>query len=185
MFYNEAESQIARDAQTLKVCRCWVCLDIWIYNQTQTLLETEWRKRPFLPAPRSSPPPSSAQKVHQAEETAVEEKPAPVPVQSRSTAGPLNPTPMPRQSTPDVDVEIMSPDSDGGGEDDNPMPVDRDPLSEEIARNLERGLPRWAGFHELGWLEYAPPERLIDLVQAIKSHKDVVCVIFPHGDCCD
>jgi chromatin structure-remodeling complex subunit RSC1/2 len=67
----------------------------------------------------------------------------------------------------------MSPDSDGG-EEDQPMPVDRDPQSEEIVRNLERGLPRWAGFSELGWMEYATPERLIDLVHSIKSHKDHV-----------
>jgi chromatin structure-remodeling complex subunit RSC1/2 len=49
----------------------------------------------------------------------------------------------------------MSPDAESSMED---VPImERDPLSEEIAKQLERGLPRWPGFGDKGWMEYATP----------------------------
>ncbi|KAG2024033.1 bromeodomain-containing protein [Coprinopsis cinerea AmutBmut pab1-1] len=172
LFYNEPESQIAEDAEKLK-----------------NILEVEWKKRPFLPTARTSPPPSSAQKYHQVEEEPKPQEKKPpspakaTPVSSTPAQPAANPEsskmgsqPALRTSTPDVDVDIMSPDSDGADEVERPMDRDiaRDPLSEEITRSLERSLPRWPGFGELGWMEFATPERIVDLVHAVKTHKDVI-----------
>lgn len=69
---------------------------------------------------------------------------------------------MQRQPTPDVEVDIMSAD-DGAGDD---MVAERDPESEEIVKQLEKGLPRWPGFGEQGWMEEASPVRVFLLVCA-------------------
>ncbi|KAJ8518925.1 hypothetical protein ONZ45_g4070 [Pleurotus djamor] len=88
LFYNEPDSQIANDATALKV-----------------MLETEWKKRPVLPLPRSfSPPPSSAQKVHG---MAVD---ADVPSPSASStsvppAAPAPPQKQPSKSSPSLPVQ--------------------------------------------------------------------------------
>ncbi|KAJ2912411.1 hypothetical protein MD484_g8004, partial [Candolleomyces efflorescens] len=183
LFYNEPGSQISNDAETLK-----------------TLLETEWRKRPILNAvPRSSPPPSAPQKVHKMIEEEKPKPPTPKPIARQTSIKPATPiaapsplpnlasksrmiTPAPiastshqgqhRQSTPEIDVDGMSPDAESSMED---VPImERDPLSEEIAKQLERGLPRWPGFGDKGWMEYATPDRMAEIVHIIKSHKDVV-----------
>jgi hypothetical protein len=39
----------------------------------------------------------------------------------------------------------------------------RDEESAEIVRQLERGLPRWEGGHDRGWMEY-PSEVMIDII---------------------
>src|SRR5258708_38289411 len=54
----------------------------------QTALETEWKKRPVLPATRSSPPPSSAQKVHGDAPVETKEEPG-----TPASATPALPTP--------------------------------------------------------------------------------------------
>ena len=59
--------------------------------------------------------------------------------------------------------------------DDGPT-MERDPLSGEIATQLERGLPRWAGFGEKGWMEYATVERMLEILHTVKGHKDIMCV---------
>ena len=49
--------------------------------------------------------------------------------------------------------------------------------SDAIVQQLERGLPRWPGLvGELGWMTETVPERHLELVQAIKGHKDAVYV---------
>ncbi|KAF8168499.1 hypothetical protein B0H34DRAFT_779785 [Crassisporium funariophilum] len=202
LFYNEMDSQIAMDAETLK-----------------TVLETEWKKRSVLPGCRTSPPPSSAQKVHgtavdgdnvktkqesissvptTAPPTPAPPTPAPLPASSAPartatparqaftapTAGTSNPNPAhvkpvpirpksaQRQESLEVDVDIISPDSDN---DDGPaFQAERDPQSEEIVKQLEKGLPRWAGFGEEGWMSDMHPERFADIVHTIKSYKDVI-----------
>lgn len=96
----------------------------------------------MLPAPRHSPPPSSPQKVHGTLPAA--------PPQSKST----HPAPKLAVPTPPplmvVDVHALSPDPDsqpgpGPGE-------DRDGDSEAIIRQLEKSLPPWEGFGDLGWM---------------------------------
>lgn len=187
LFYNETDSQIAVDAQTLK-----------------TVLETEWKKHTLLPIPRLSPPPSSAQKVHKlvgvpappltpppALVAIVSPPPlartathiasihtAPAPVASTSTANHIYTKPVairPRSAqytSTDMDVDIMS-DVDGGGDEMSAI-IERDPESEEIVKQLEKGLPRWPGFGEEGWTQDISPERIVEIVHVIKSYKDVV-----------
>ncbi|KII86314.1 hypothetical protein PLICRDRAFT_56043 [Plicaturopsis crispa FD-325 SS-3] len=194
LFYNEEGSGISLDAETLK-----------------SVLEAEWKKRPVLPAPhRTSPPPSSAQKVHSKNTDKQSTKPSvaststttpartrtatpartttpaqppptlhaptPRPVQAFTPTA-IAPRPPPRQSTPDMDVDVagMSPEPDGQGEDAGPsVGTARDDESEEIVRQLEKGLPRWQGYGDAGWMEEIDPERLVDIVHTIKSYKDII-----------
>jgi len=60
------------------------------------------------------------------------------------------------QLSRDVDEEMMTPEPDimGGG-------IERDEETEEIVRELEKGLPRWPGFGEEGWLDGLTQVRLI------------------------
>ncbi|KAG5644138.1 hypothetical protein DXG03_009085 [Asterophora parasitica] len=190
IFYNEAESQIALDAKTLK-----------------TALETEWKKRSVLPPARTSPPPSSAQKVHKVEEEEVSvddddmpssaPTPAPAPValtpaQARIVTPATRSTPVPTSTStghvvqtksvttrqksaqllPDMDVDILS--DDGQGSSALPGVIEMDQESEEIVRQLEKGLLRWPGFSEEGWSTDVGQERIADVVHAIKSYKDVI-----------
>lgn len=70
-------------------------------------------------------------------------------------------------------------DVDVGG---TPEPEDetaRDEEGVEIVQQLERGLPRWQGLGEQGWTWEAPPEKWVDVVLAIKGHKDAVYVFIP------
>ncbi|KAF8972536.1 RSC complex protein [Flammula alnicola] len=204
LFYNEVNSQIAMDAETLK-----------------NVLETEWKKRTVLPIPRASPPPSSAQKVHgvvpEAPGNRVEmkEEPAattpapptpappipaalpapavpartatpanqnrPAPIASTSTSNyayakpvAIRPKSAQRQATPDMDVDVVSPESDGLDEDAGAFQAERDPQSEEIVKQLEKGLPKWSGFGEEGWMNEVNPERYSDIVHAIKGYKDII-----------
>ncbi|KAL0945642.1 hypothetical protein HGRIS_014795 [Hohenbuehelia grisea] len=85
LYYNEAESQIAVDAETLK-----------------SVLENGWKKHSVLPLPRSfSPPPSSAQKVHA---TAPEATPTPTsaPVTQAPATKPPAKTPVKTKVSPAV-----------------------------------------------------------------------------------
>ena len=135
----------------------------------------------MLPTPRHSPPPSSPQKVHgtlptappqsdpsqlthpTAKFRATAEAPASA-SGSMSTMTLATPKPAPRRGTPpvhlsspdtmDVDVQGMSPEPDGQA-DTTAGPgagQDRDGDSEAIIRQLEKSLPRWEGFGDLGWM---------------------------------
>ncbi|PBK64110.1 hypothetical protein ARMSODRAFT_962240 [Armillaria solidipes] len=178
LYYNEAGSQIALDAETLK-----------------RLLETEWKKRPILPSPRTSPPPRSAQKVHKTEEeesSPPPEKPAGPPAAAHAGAAstknttPIIPTTIPaangasanhhasngrtapRPSSPEEEVDIGS-----VADLQVHVPTERDAASEEIIRHLDKSLPRWPGFSEEGWTGNIKISYM-DIVHAIKSHKDVI-----------
>ncbi|KAG2101807.1 Bromodomain-containing protein, partial [Suillus discolor] len=130
LFYNEPDSQIATDAQTLK-----------------TVLETEWQKRSILPVPRHSPPPSSAQKVHG---TGPAAPPQPFVMQpSTSTTTKLRTT---------APTSAVPPASESQTAKSTPLkgPVateERVGDSEAIGRQLEKTLPRWQGVGELGMSE--------------------------------
>ncbi|KAG6817288.1 hypothetical protein H0H87_010630 [Tephrocybe sp. NHM501043] len=204
MFYNEPTSQISQDAKTLK-----------------TLLETEWKNKSFLPATRSSPPPSSAQKVHKvvveessaASTSSSASTPAPAPVSApppvqappRVVTPAVRRTPIPTASsstshakpvpirprshlTPEMDVDIMSENGQGN---EAPTAIYRDQESDEIVKQLEKGLPRWPGLGEEGWSEEVSQvslcamsfgsklirnaqERLSEILHAVKSYKDVM-----------
>ncbi|KAI0271698.1 hypothetical protein BC834DRAFT_860890 [Gloeopeniophorella convolvens] len=189
LYYNEPTSQIYKDAGTLK-----------------SMFESEWKLRTVLPAAtRSSPPPSSAQKVHG---QVAAQQPAPVPpaapAQPAAPASPAKPTPQPapaqpgpsstpavaspapqrastsnqpssppRTSSPDMDVEVGgTPEPENMGADD----MARDGESDLVVQQLERGLPRWEGPSDFGWMKEkeGSEDRWLELVLAIKGHKDAV-----------
>ena len=66
-------------------------------------------------------------------------------------------------------------DVDVGG---TPEPDDmaRDGESDLVVQQLERGLPRWEGLGDFGWLKETEgsEDRRLELVLAIKGHKDAV-----------
>jgi chromatin structure-remodeling complex subunit RSC1/2 len=152
LFYNEPDSQIATDAQTLK-----------------TVLETEWQKRSILPVPRHSPPPSSAQKVHG---TGPAAPPQPFVIQpSTSTTTKLRTT---------APTSAVPPASESQTAKSTPLkgPVaaeERVGDSEAIVRQqLEKTLPRWQGFGELGMSEVSK-DRLVEIVHSppkTHTHED-------------
>ncbi|KAF5337914.1 hypothetical protein D9758_013118 [Tetrapyrgos nigripes] len=149
LYYNEPGSQIADDAEKLK-----------------DVLQTEWSRRSTtLPQPRSSsPPPSSPQKFHSAKE---EPKAEPTPVASTST-------PITAPASVDRDLDNMSDDGNDPNDAMGEEEMEHDATSDEIVRTLERSLPRWPGFGPLGWMEEGNHAKYMELVHAIKSHKDVV-----------
>ncbi|KAF8628527.1 hypothetical protein AX15_003840 [Amanita polypyramis BW_CC] len=162
LYYNEPGSQIAGDAGTLKA-----------------VLESEWKKRPLLPSGRSSPPPSSAQKVHKG---VAKSQPPSVPnpvhsdtisMKSSNAASKIEHKSAQRQPTPDMDVDIMTSEYDNQGNEGTTGPeMERDPESEEIVKQLEKGLPQWSGFGEEGWMQEVSAGRLLEIVNEIRSHKD-------------
>ncbi|KAI6028936.1 hypothetical protein EDC04DRAFT_146757 [Pisolithus marmoratus] len=167
LFYNEPGSQIATDAETLK-----------------NILVSEWQKRPVLPSPRLSPPPASPQKVHKALASAQPQpsQPAAAAATAKSTQSDpsanskLAPSQLASSPEMDVDVNGMSPEPEGQSEEAGMGSVagDGDGDSETIIRQLEQSLPRWDGFGDSGWMSEINKDRLLDLVVAIKSHKDIV-----------
>lgn len=52
-----------------------------------------------------------------------------------------------------MDIDIMSPEPDGQGDETLGLTVERDAESEEIVRQLEKGLPGWPGFGDQGWTD--------------------------------
>ncbi|KAI9510644.1 hypothetical protein F5148DRAFT_1333868 [Russula earlei] len=201
LYYNEPSSQIYKDAQSLK-----------------NTFENEWKVRTALPVPsRTSPPPTSPQKVHgklaanadqQPQHDSVVTPAPPVvltaPVNSAATAAPATqqpptlagsgtpssvlavdspapqptsafnqPSSSPRMSSPDMDVDVGgTPDPESMGADD----MARDGESDLVVQQLERGLPRWEGFGDYGWMKEkeGPEDHWLDLVLALKGHKDAV-----------
>ncbi|EIW65096.1 uncharacterized protein TRAVEDRAFT_26037 [Trametes versicolor FP-101664 SS1] len=181
LYYNEPGSQIAKDATTLK-----------------GILESEWRQRSVLPAPPTSAPSSSAQKVHarkdQPERAAAQPPPAPkaqaaTPARKSSkapaAAAPtkaVEPTPQgsaqpaatarakspERAASPEIDVDVGgTPEPEVVGHDGA-----RDGESDEIVRQLEKGLPRWEGLADAGWTDELDADRMVDIVVTISKYRD-------------
>ncbi|KAH9947379.1 hypothetical protein B0H21DRAFT_739315 [Amylocystis lapponica] len=166
LYYNEEGSQISKDAATLK-----------------GMLDTEWKQRSVLPAPRVSPPASSAQKVNAKPSASIAKAaPAPTKKQAQLKAAPAPPVPavppvavpatiseaVERQPSPDMDVDV-------GGTPEPEGPANepaRDGETDEIVKQLERGLPRWEGFSAMGWTEDLHNDKYLDIVLAISGHKD-------------
>ncbi|KAI8983322.1 hypothetical protein BD414DRAFT_490572 [Trametes punicea] len=179
LYYNEPGSQISKDAATLK-----------------SILENEWKQRSALPAPPVSAPLSSAQKVHAKKEQQERVAASPAPSKSQpasqtqksssiaSASSPMNVDPTPqgssqpieatgakspeRPSTPDVDVDI------GGTPEPEVTARDsaRDGESDEIVRQLEKSLPRWEGFADVGWAEGLDVDRMVDIVVTLSKYRD-------------
>ncbi|KAI0367477.1 hypothetical protein BV20DRAFT_970438 [Pilatotrama ljubarskyi] len=179
LYYNEPGSQISKDATTLK-----------------GILENEWRQRSVLPAPPASAPSSSPQKVHaqkdQQERAAAQPmtlKPQSSPQAQKSSSKTSAPSPMnvdatpqgsshpadtaaakspERPASPDVEVDIGgTPEPEVVGHDGA-----RDGESDEIVRQLEKGLPRWEGLADVGWTEDIDAGRMVDIVVTISKYRD-------------
>ncbi|TFK71699.1 hypothetical protein BDN72DRAFT_957862 [Pluteus cervinus] len=211
VFYNEAGSQIALDAENLK-----------------NILNVEWKKRSVLPPPRSeSPPPQSPQKIYKSDASSSTTTTTAATQSNPNTATTTTPMPPRRTGTPnatsqstpyqrpirprssqnqhrrqdsDMDVDVdgtPDPDTDGGGgtgsydtasvagtsgtfgasAGSGPGPGsgrERDPDGDELVRQLEKGLIKWPGFGAEGWVENLSPERIIEIVHAVKAQKDVI-----------
>ena len=106
----------------------------------KTLLETEWTKRSVLPRPRTSPPPSSAQKVHgvvpESKNTTL--APPAAPARTATPAGQVPITSSTQQHASDPGVDGIKHDSDGSEEDEPATQMDRDPQSDETIKQLEK-----------------------------------------------
>jgi len=66
-------------------------------------------------------------------------------------------------------VDAVSPESDGQDDDGAAFQAERDPQSEEIVKQLEKGLPRWPGFGEEGWMKEVHPVSRFHHLQSISS----------------
>ncbi|EKM60679.1 uncharacterized protein PHACADRAFT_246748 [Phanerochaete carnosa HHB-10118-sp] len=114
---------------------------------------------PMLPTTPVLQPESTPQSAFQ---LAPRMTPAPP---TRATAVPRTPE---RQMTPEIDV-------DGGG---SPEPettaqdMALDGESDAIVQQLEKGLPRWEGFADVGWANDIPEERFLPTLQAISQYQD-------------
>lgn len=135
------------------------------------MLEVEWKKRPVLPTPRATPPPTLKRPSHRqtgyAGTSLQNSKATPLVVVPKSpvTAKMSTPTTSKPATQPsggnssDMEVDIGGPASDNEGDGDGePLGEDfsnmpRDAESDEIVKQLERGLPRWEGFGPNGWSE--------------------------------
>ncbi|KAI0044882.1 hypothetical protein FA95DRAFT_1608164 [Auriscalpium vulgare] len=107
--------------------------------------------------------------------------PSPAPVASVTPAA-STPTRLPplatqstsphRQSSPDMEIDVggtPEPESLGVGDE-----MARDGESDGIVQQLERGLPRWEGFGDYGWTTEGLESRWLEIVVAIKGHKDAI-----------
>ncbi|KAK7062069.1 hypothetical protein R3P38DRAFT_3251433 [Favolaschia claudopus] len=181
LYYNEPESQIAKDAQTLK-----------------DLLESEWQSKP-LPIPRGSPPPTSAQKVYEPKKERGKNKPssstAVKSTPSAPTPTPVVNAPLPGTSTfvaadpapvlplipapPEQEASSESePESEDESEDEVYDPPPGAPTDMQIVKQLERGLPRYTLLFDAedGWMEDVPHDRHLEIMQAIKAYRDAANV---------
>ena len=81
-------------------------------------------------------------------------------------------------SSPDMDVDVGgTPEPESMGADD----MARDGESDLVVQQLERGLPRWEDLGDSGWLKEmeGSEDRRLELVLAVKGHKDAVYVSSP------
>ena len=175
LFYNEPDSQIAMDAGSLKVSSISVSLG-YCLSLSQNLLETEWTKRSVLPRLRTSPPPSSAQKVHG---VAAESKNATLPPPPATPSRTVTPSGQVPNASSDPDVDVTTPESDGPEDDEPATRTDRDPQSDEIIKQLEKGIPGWPGFGEEGWMDEVKSVsfwgwKMHTLVQIYRSKKGAI-----------
>ena len=122
------------------------------------MLETEWTKRTVLPRLRTSPPPSSAQKVHAVASEPKNTTLPPPPVTPARTVTSAGQASSIQQHAVDPDTDITTHDSDGQEDDDEgAAQTDRDPQSDEIIKQLEKEIPGRPGFGQEGWMDQVKP----------------------------
>ena len=128
-------------------------------------MDKEWRERAVLPTPPEGLPPTSAQATHGVpltQEPATPAASSPAKVSSASpkrvppaesvTPATTAATPAPakspdRQLSPEMDVDVGgTPEPETAAQE---MALDSE--SDAIVQQLEKGLPRWEGFAEIGW----------------------------------
>ncbi|KAG6854196.1 hypothetical protein C0991_009509 [Blastosporella zonata] len=191
LFYNEPTSQIGIDAKHLKTLleTEWKKKSILPTTRTspppssaqkvhKTVEEEESSvastsssvPTPAIVPPPPAPVPTLAPRVVT---PAPRRTPAPTPIASTSHVTHSKHVPIrPRsQLSPEMDVDIMSEDGLGN---DVPVAIHRDHESEEIVKQLEKGLPRWPGLGEEGWSDSVSQQRLFEVLHAVKNFKDVI-----------
>ena len=165
------------------------------------MLESEWKKHTILSTSSSNTPtapqkPSKASEQPQAHAQASKTQPPPpphtprTPAANKSTKALTTATPTQitvSHSTSQAQSQDMEVDVEGdGGQSENEgetgnygyagpvSSVSRDAEGDDIVRTLERGLPRWGGYGQHGWMEGANMQRCMNILLAIKTHKDIV-----------
>ena len=85
----------------------------------------------------------------------------------------------------DVDVQGMSPEPDGQADATAGTGAgeDRDGDSEAIVRQLEKSLPRWEGFGDLGWMSEATQVCPLSSLHTASFPFVAFCVFFPPLPC--
>ena len=166
LFYNESDSQIAMDASSLKVSSKVSALGIllitFFFTLYQNLLETEWTKRSVLPQLRTSPPPSSAQKVHA---VAVDSNDTTLPPAPATPARTVTPAGQGSNASSDPYVDITSPDSDGPEEDE---PVTQTDAGD--GDNTEKKLPSPGRIQQQQQTPQQPPATTTAMVTLQTAH---------------
>ncbi|THV07276.1 hypothetical protein K435DRAFT_742310 [Dendrothele bispora CBS 962.96] len=190
LYYNEPGSQISSDAEKLKKT-----LESEWSKRSSTLPQP----RSFSPPPSSAQKIHKQVEGKTASTSGLNTAKRAVPATaSTRSSSQVSATPVAPNSTlpvamaaatstnVDRDVDTMSDgqaddgnegmgnDSNEGMGDGGMEEMERDGASDEIVKVLERSLPPWPGFEEFGWMEEGNNVKYMELVQAVKSHKDVL-----------
>ncbi|KAF7971438.1 hypothetical protein HWV62_21208 [Athelia sp. TMB] len=154
---------------------------------------------PRVSTPKGTPaPPPSIQTTFPAanpQTQSVASSSRPLPASSR-TRTPMSEMEVDGDESMDADVEIdvvdheanarqnrggsampVAPYAAGSGQQEGAgvgMGMERDDDSDEIVRALEKSLPRWGGYEDVGWMSEVSHERHVEIIHVIKSYKDIV-----------
>ncbi|KAI0034332.1 hypothetical protein K488DRAFT_9522, partial [Vararia minispora EC-137] len=174
--FNEAGSQIYKDADVLqdKLTKAWAARPVLSVRCILTPVQVRTDARCAVsPQPQPQAGPSTATSPTQAVPATpahAAAAPSTSAFQPQTQAAQVGITSPPRLPSPDMDIDVGGTPEPEGGMDETA----RDEEGEAIIQQLERGLPRWQGLGEEGWILEGPPERWLELVQTIKGHKDAV-----------
>ncbi|KAF8525251.1 hypothetical protein BU17DRAFT_42281 [Hysterangium stoloniferum] len=169
LHYNEQGSQIARDASTLK----------------KGVLEETWKSNSALPTPPPPSPPVTATQqspaiaISKRQPLTVSESPSRAstsiivpPAKRTSQASTVHTTQT--QGIADEDGDMSPEPQENEVESHSWEFAARDEESAEIIRQLERGLPRWEGGHDKGWMEDVSGDlinKYIEILTLLKNYK--------------
>ncbi|PIL30846.1 hypothetical protein GSI_07014 [Ganoderma sinense ZZ0214-1] len=195
LHYNEDASQIAKDATTLKgiLHSEWSQRSVLPAPPPIPAPATHKGNAPKDPKERAAapPPPAKSQTIAASSSKSqsrsstkpaspphVDQSPVPSPThvsQSQSNDVKKEPTPAKAKApTPEVDLPQDMDVDIGGTPEPEPVMQDlaRDNESQDIIRQLEKGLPRWQGFADVGWVEDIAPDRMVDIVTTLSKYRD-------------
>ncbi|KAI0782167.1 hypothetical protein C8Q75DRAFT_886490 [Abortiporus biennis] len=193
MYYNEEGSQISKDARTLQSLldtewRRYPSLPTPLSSPPTSSLPTT-RRGPAQSQPQPQPqtsntiphPTSRMRATGSKEPSTPNRRTTPLPSRGTpkrggskqpqsSSSTSILPT-IPASPGLDVDVEI---DIGGTPEPDSLIPVEttRDGDSDEIVRQLERGLPRWEGFEDIGFMKDVNMEKCKEILMNVLGYTD-------------